>query len=335
MTQTGQAAPAEKSPGGPGLAESLLWTVGCHLVQMLVFAALAAGLLWCAVPSFPPSLEEVSRIVDDLGWESSFLFNGATTLAALLVIVPLVRMRIGRDARRSLGLTRLSAAQVVLVAAAVAPLGVLSDCVYRWGLEFNDLLAKVIPELAMLARIDAMHVIQQQAESTSYPILLVAIALGPAISEEFVFRGLIGRGLISRWGANTGILLTTLLFALAHGTPAHALATIPVGLCLHTVYLMTGTLWAPILLHTLNNALAVTLMKLQADVSLAGAPALLFATVGYLVVVIALLSEATGERGTTVGVALRLRRSVSPAFPVIAAGSILSFTCVFVWSRIG
>jgi len=299
-------------------------------MQMVVFAVLATGLLWCAVPTFPPTLRQVLRIIDDLGWESSFLFTGATLLAALLMVVPLVRLRVGPSLRREFGFRRLTAAEVLLITAGVAPLGVLSDQVYRWGLGLNTWLAHAVPELTALTSMDAIQIVQRQAESTAYPILLVAIALAPAIGEELVFRGLIGRGLTSRWGVPAGIALTTLLFALAHGTPAHALGTVPVGLCLHLLYRATGTLWAPILLHTLNNAVAVTLMKLHSPVSLAGDSAVLFATLGYLVVIGTLLQQTKQHRAHN----REFAATVGHAFPMLAASSIVAFTCVFVWSRV-
>lgn len=318
---------------GPGLGEALLWSAGCHLVQLAVFAGLAAGLLWCATPHFPPTLAEVLRIVDSLQWETSFLFTGATSLAALLVIVPLVRLRVGRLMRSEFGLRPMSLPQGVLIVAAVAPLALLSDQLYRWGLALNGWLASLVPELEVLTRWDVMQLIQRQAESTTYPVLLVALALAPAITEEFVFRGLIGRGLTARWGVRLGVLLTTLLFASAHGSPAHAVATIPVGLALHAVYRMTGTLWGAVLLHAGNNALAVTLLKLHAGATLAASPALLFAAAGYLVVVLVLLHETSGRAGTTDADARRFQPG--RAFPMLASCSILAYTCVFVWSQVG
>lgn len=312
---------------GPGLIEALAWSSGCHLVQLLVFILLAAGLLWCATPVFPPTFDEVVRLIDELGWQSSFLFTGATTLAALLVIVPLVRLRVGPQLRAEFGARSLSWSQMMLVIAAVVPLAVLSNQVYLWGLGINAWLVDLVPELEVLTRWDAMRIVQEQAESTAYPVLLVALALAPAITEELVFRGLIGRGLIARWGVGGGVILTTLLFAAAHGTPAHLLATLPIGLCLHIVYRLTGTLWAPILLHAGNNALAVTLMKLQAAATSPASPPLLFAACGYLAVIACLLHEAHGAETPS-----PLRTSA--AFPKLAGSSILTFTCVFVWSQL-
>lgn len=317
---------------GPGLLEASLWVAGCHLVQFVVFLALATLLLWCATPRFPPSASELVRIMDELEWESTFFFTGATTLAALLVIAPLVRMRIGRQFRQVIGFRRISAPELLLIAAAVAPLGVLSDQLYRWGLQLNALFVEWIPELAFVARFDVMQVVRDQAATTGYPILLVALALAPAIAEELVFRGLIGRGLIARWGATCGIVLTTLMFAAAHGTPAHALATIPVGLCLHLLYCMTGSLWAPIMLHALNNALAVTLLKLNSGPALSANPALIFASVGYLGVVGVLMYRSTGRE---TGYESARRLETSAAFPLLATCSIVAYTCVFIGTQMG
>jgi membrane protease YdiL (CAAX protease family) len=121
-------------------------------------------------------------------------------------------------------------------------------------------------------------------------------------------------------------MLTSLLFAAAHGTPAHALATLPVGICLHWVYLASRNLWAPVLLHALSNGVAVTLMKLQADPALPDNPALLFASCGYLAVVGTLFWQARRTPDQE-------QRPASSAFPMLAACSILAFTCVFVWAR--
>lgn len=93
------------------------------------------------------------------------------------------------------------------------------------------------------------------------PLLLIIIAVAPALGEELMFRGLIGRGLVARWGIIRGILLTSLLFGIVHLHPAHALAVIPLGIAMHFVYLTTRSFWAPVLLHFLNNAWATVVTK--------------------------------------------------------------------------
>lgn len=313
---------------GPGLLESAGWSVGYQAAQLCVFLALAAFLLYCATPRFPPSLQEVLQIVEVLGWESSFLFTGATSLAALLLIVPAVRLRLGQNARKSLGLRRLRTVECLLIVAAVLPLAVVSDQIYRWGAQLIAALRPPLQGLEAMSQLDTVKLIQRQAATTSYPIVLVAIALGPAIGEELVFRGLIGRGLTARWGMWGGALLTSLLFAAAHGTPAHALATLPIGMCLHYAYFVSGNLWAPILLHALINTVAITLMKFQADPALPDNLALFWASSGYLFVVGTLFWQMRpNPRGA--GDAFFPGRR----FPMLAACSIAAFTCVFVWAR--
>lgn len=330
-TRPGLTAETPPARTGPGLFEACLWSVGCQLAQLIVLISLSCSLVWLAAPQFPPSASELLRIIDDLGWETSFLFTGATSLASLLLIIPAVRWRLGPGAREALGLSRFTMPQAFLLAAAVAPLALFSDQVYRWGLTATAWLAQWYPQLEPLLRVDTVHLVRQQAAVTDFPILLVAIAVGPAIGEELVFRGLIGRGLVRRWGTPLGVLLTSLLFAAAHGAPAHALATFPIGLALHFVYLATGNLWAPITLHALVNALAVALMKYLGESTLPADPAVIFAAGGYL----AVLGVLFWQTGPAPRDKEAIRRSAPPPVrPAVATCSILAYTCAFVWSRL-
>ncbi len=63
--------------------------------------------------------------------------------------------------------------------------------------------------------------------------LIVAFAVAPALGEELVFRGVIGRGLIARWGLPAGVLITSVMFAAIHVHPAHVVGVIPVGIAMH------------------------------------------------------------------------------------------------------
>ena len=112
-------------PAGPGLFEACLWTVGFHAVQFGALGGLLLLLLWCATDRFPPSLMEAIQIAERLRWESTFLFTGVASLAALLVLVPAVRLRIGQSVRAEFGLRRLSLSDWIWIAAAVVPLAVV------------------------------------------------------------------------------------------------------------------------------------------------------------------------------------------------------------------
>jgi membrane protease YdiL (CAAX protease family) len=87
-------------------------------------------------------------------------------------------------------------------------------------------------------------------------ILLVILA---PISEEIVFRGILFAGWRSL-GFGPAAVVSSLLFGLAHWQPNVALATAVLGWLLAYLYERTGSLWAPIGLHSVKNALAFALV---------------------------------------------------------------------------
>jgi membrane protease YdiL (CAAX protease family) len=169
------------------------------------------------------------------------------------------------------------------------------------------------------------------AKSESYPILVIAIALGPAIGEELVFRALIGNGLIRRWGVRSGMLLTAIVFAGAHGFPPHALATIPIGLYLHYVYRVTGSLSAPVLVHFLNNLLVITLARYDLVERLPASPVVVACALLFVIVTARQLQH--GSSATPAPVGVRGRPSLATfRSPVLAAAAVVIFTATFVWT---
>jgi hypothetical protein len=75
-----------------------------------------------------------------------------------------------------------------------------------------------------------------------------------------LFRILIGRGLVARYGVIAGVSLTTLLFASVHLHPVHMVGLIPISVAIQIGYLSSRSVWIPMLAHFLNNALAVTVL---------------------------------------------------------------------------
>lgn len=88
-------------------------------------------------------------------------------------------------------------------------------------------------------------------------VRFAAVALIAPIVEEIVFRGLLQRSLEHRlpnWGA---LLLASLLFGLVHGQMKALPMLVVLGMALGYVYQKTGSLRLPILLHIINNAMAL------------------------------------------------------------------------------
>ncbi len=89
-------------------------------------------------------------------------------------------------------------------------------------------------------------------------INLVVMALLPAVGEELFFRGALQKALL-RWNKIPwlSIFISSVLFALLHGTFFKILPIFTLGLMLGTVFYVTRNLWYCIAIHFLNNALAV------------------------------------------------------------------------------
>jgi uncharacterized protein len=100
-----------------------------------------------------------------------------------------------------------------------------------------------------------------QFQSTGFDLwilLLVAGVLVP-IAEEVAFRGTLMRGLEWARGPIVAAVMSSLIFGLAHGAPAQVAAIIPLAWVLARVVQYTGSLWSSVIIHVLNNSLAVGL----------------------------------------------------------------------------
>ena len=90
-------------------------------------------------------------------------------------------------------------------------------------------------------------------------LILGALMVAP-LGEEVLFRGL----LLGRFGAHgywrTGVVLSTLFFAAAHGSPEDTASLLVGGIMLAWLYRRTNSLWPPILLHAINNVAAFVLV---------------------------------------------------------------------------
>ena len=90
----------------------------------------------------------------------------------------------------------------------------------------------------------------------------VLVVLAP-IAEEFFFRGFFYRALRNRLSVSTAATTVGVVFGLIHFTGAATLSLLPIlallGVTFCLLYEFTGTLYAPIALHAINNALALAL----------------------------------------------------------------------------
>ncbi len=94
-----------------------------------------------------------------------------------------------------------------------------------------------------------------QVLSTGMGVLGVAL-FGPVL-EELLFRGAVTRILLQRYSPAKAIVFSALIFGIFHINPAQIAGATLIGLFLAWIYYRTESLIPCILVHVLNNSLAV------------------------------------------------------------------------------
>lgn len=167
---------------------------------------------------------------------------------------------------------------IVAIVSLVLPAAMVSRAFYDVAFIGWSHLTDLIPPLKAMDQVNTMSQIGDIVANVPFPVMLFAMAVVPALAEEIVFRGIIGRGLKARYGTISGILMTSILFGMAHVHPAHAMSVIPLGIVMHVLYVTTRSFWAPVLFHFFNNAFAVigavAVTKAGQTATVADAPAL-------------------------------------------------------------
>jgi membrane protease YdiL (CAAX protease family) len=97
----------------------------------------------------------------------------------------------------------------------------------------------------------------QDLRGWNLTIAILGLGFAPALGEEFLFRGLLLRGLMGRLGAMGALLVSSLAFGLVHFDPVHSVAATLIGLYLGITLLRTGSLLPSITCHAVNNIIAV------------------------------------------------------------------------------
>lgn len=93
-----------------------------------------------------------------------------------------------------------------------------------------------------------------------FAVVVIVIAVTPAICEEFLFRGLIFRNFERAMPAGKSIFLTGFIFAIFHFHPFNLIPLILLGFFLtYTVY-YSGSILTGVLLHFVNNFLSAYLV---------------------------------------------------------------------------
>lgn len=90
-------------------------------------------------------------------------------------------------------------------------------------------------------------------------VILLLLAALPAVCEELAFRGFIFGGLLRQQGVLRAIIVSALLFGFTHAILQQSISASVMGLLLGLIAWRTGGVLCTILVHSINNALSLTM----------------------------------------------------------------------------
>lgn len=179
-------------------------------------------------------------------------YNLIAEVVAVLYLLGLISGGIGRSLQ-AIGLRRgRFARQAVFgIAAYVAFIPVFIGLVLAAALLWRRLGIEPVPQrhLFLLAR---------PHSTWGYLYLGAFVACIGPVFEEIFFRGYLFGALRKRWGILCAVLLSALLFSIIHFNAGVLLPVFGLGVLLAYVYERTGSLIAPIVIHVLQNSIALT-----------------------------------------------------------------------------
>ena len=125
----------------------------------------------------------------------------------------------------------------------------------------SNLILALFNPLTMLVGMDfymeQLNLISQLISGTSLPLAIVSVGIVGPIVEEVIFRGLIFYYFQKRYSVKTAIIVQAILFGVIHLNLAQASYAIIVGLFLGYAYVYTQSIWVPIIIHVVNNIVAM------------------------------------------------------------------------------
>ena len=95
----------------------------------------------------------------------------------------------------------------------------------------------------------------------SFIVQLVSVCIVPAVAEEFLFRGVMMR-FLKPYGVGTALVVSSLAFAMMHFDLYTFLIIFMLGMLLGAVRIMTGSVWASVLMHFSNNLGSILLLMI-------------------------------------------------------------------------
>lgn len=219
----------------PGLIEAILLLLVMGMATLVAMTAVMAG---------------------RRSYDLDMMLMGILEVSAIALVLLIGVRRTGVPAGRIFALRGVSPTALLAMVPLALAMGIVStalDAPIRSVVPVpNDLLLKMA------------EVLYPETTLDWYRILIPAAVLVP-LGEELLFRGLLLRGFLLRYGAMPALALSSLLFAVIHFNPWGMVGYFTVGWLLGWLVLCTGSLWPSILMHGLYNTFAIVQLKTSLD----------------------------------------------------------------------
>jgi membrane protease YdiL (CAAX protease family) len=88
-------------------------------------------------------------------------------------------------------------------------------------------------------------------------VAFLSVSVFAPLFEEWLCRGLVLRGLLRKFNPASAIMVSAAFFAILHMNPWQAIPAFLLGLLFGYVYYKTGSLKLTMLMHCVNNTLAL------------------------------------------------------------------------------
>jgi len=125
-----------------------------------------------------------------------------------------------------------------------------------------DFVRKLIDPIRQMLE-EMMKVLLQSNSVHEFVFVVVVVALVPSIVEELLFRGLIQKSFDLSMSPLASALLAGTIFGLFHLNPFEAIPLIGIGCFLGFLRYRSASVLLPVLMHFLNNLLAVIAVTLK------------------------------------------------------------------------
>ena len=110
---------------------------------------------------------------------------------------------------------------------------------------------------------DTMMELMKELTGGPFWSSFLVVAIFAPIFEEWLCRGMVLRGLLTKMKPVWAIVISALFFAVIHANPWQALNAFLIGLLMGYVYYKTGSLILTMIIHFVNNGTAVVLSNIE------------------------------------------------------------------------